>query len=371
MKKYDIIVVGAGISGATLAELYARKLNKKVLVVENRSYIGGNCHDFTNDRGVRISKHGPHYFHTNDESIWEYVKRFSDWIPYEARVMSYVDGKKVPIPINIDTVNNLLNENLSNGNEMRAWLEKETKKIARPANSEEVALSRFGPRLYEKLFKHYTEKQWDKDATDLEPGVIERIPIRHDFEDRYFTDKYQMYPTNGYNAVFARMLSHENIEIRLNTNWNNIVNEVSDYSKLFFTGRIDTYFREEFGRLEYRSLHFAEETIETEFFQETIQVNYPGKDFPFTRIVEFKHQTKQAIPFTTITREYPTWDGEPYYPVPSEKNRRIYEKYQAKAVSLEKEGVYFVGRLANYKYFNMDQAFRNALDLFESIENGK
>ncbi len=196
---------------------------------------------------------------------------------------------------------------------------------------------------------------------------MDRIPIRKNHDDRYFTDKYQYYPKDGYTKIFENMLNRQNIEIRLNTSWEEIQGSVS-YHKLFFTGKIDSYFKEELGKLEYRSLRFEEETLNQEFFQEVVQENYPDISIPFTRIVEYKHQTKQINPKTTIVREYPTWDGEPYYPVPSANNRSIYDKYKIEAEKLEDNGIYFVGRLANYKYFNMDQTFRNALDLFQRLE---
>ncbi len=370
-KAYNIVIVGAGISGAVLADQYARILNKKVLVLEKRDHIGGNCYDYTNAAGHKVSKYGPHYFRTNDEGVWEYLQQFSEWVPFEAHCLSHVDGKKVPIPVNIDTVNTLFGTKIESEQDMKEWLDKETEHIEDPKNSEEAALRRVGKRLYEMMFKNYTTKQWDKHPTELEPSVMDRIPVRLNHDDRYFTDKYQAYPKEGYTPIFEKILSHPNIEVVLNTTWEDFCkdNEVT-YDKLFFSGKIDSYFQEELGKLEYRSLRFEEETLNQEFFQDIIQENYPASDIPFTRIVEYKYQTKQKSPTTTIVREYPTWEGEPYYPVPSERNREIYARYQAKTLELEKQNVYFVGRLANYKYFNMDQAFRNALDLFARLENG-
>lgn len=366
-KHYDIVIVGAGISGSTLAERYANLLGKKILLLEKRDHIGGNCYDSINEAGIRVSKYGPHYFRTNDEKVWEYVQQFSKWRPFEARCLSHVDGKKVPIPVNIDTINKLFKLEINSEEEMKEWLSKETVDIPEPQNSEESALKRVGRTLYEKMFKNYTTKQWDKEPKELEASVMDRIPVRFNHDDRYFTEKYQMYPVDGYTKIFENMLANPLIEVRVNAPWEEISSTVT-YDKLFFTGTIDSYFNEEFGKLEYRSLRFEEETLDQPQFQDTVQENYPSLDVPYTRIVEYKHQTKQISDQTTIVREFPTWEGEPYYPVPSPKNREIYNKYQQKSLEFEAQGIYFVGRLANYKYFNMDQAFRNALDLFERIE---
>lgn len=368
IKQYDIIIVGAGISGLTLAERYSA-LGKKVLVIEARTHIGGNCYDFTDEHGILIAKYGPHYFHTNYENVWEYVNRFSEWTPFEARVVSYIDGKKVSIPINIKTINQFFETNIATEDEMKEWLANNTTPIESPKNAEEAAIGRVGPILYQKIFKEYTEKQWDKDPKELDPEVTNRIPVRTNDDDRYFTDTHQAIPTDGYTKLFENMIAGKEITVLLNTTWGSIKDAVQYREKLFFTGRIDSYFEKKFGPLEYRSLRFEFETLNQEYFQDYVQENYPSLEVPFTRIVEYKHMTGQKHPKTTISREYPTWEGEPYYPVPSDKNKEIYQKYQKEAEELEKQNIYFVGRLANYKYFNMDQAFKNALDLFSRLEN--
>jgi UDP-galactopyranose mutase len=365
--QFDIVVVGAGISGVTLAERFANQLNKKVLIIEKRDHIAGNCFDYTNSAGIMINKYGPHYFHTNDEFVWNYVNKFSKWVKYEARVLSHVENKKVPVPVNIDTINILFGTNLKTEDDIKKWFEEEAPKIDNPKNSEESALKRMGKRLYEMMFKNYTTKQWDKSPKELEASVMDRIPVRYNHDNRYFTDKYQAYPKEGYTRIFEKMLESQNITVKLNTSWKDVKTKINNFEKLFFTGPIDAYFDESLGKLEYRSLRFEPETLNMEFFQTAVQENYPDINFPFTRIVEYKHQTKQKNPKTTIVREYPTWDGDPYYPIPSERNRKIFKKYQEKALALEKKNIYFVGRLANYKYFNMDQAFKNALDLFERL----
>jgi UDP-galactopyranose mutase len=367
MSRFNILIIGAGISGVTLAERYS-SLGKKVLVIEKRDHIGGNCYDYYNEDGLLVSKYGAHLFHTNYEDVWEYVNHFSEWYPYEHRVLSFVDGKLVPVPVNIDTVNVLFGTNIQTEAEMQEWLNENVEKIQSPKNSEESALSRVGRVLYEKMFENYTKKQWDMWPRELEASVMDRIPVRTNHDNRYFNDKYQALPKEGYTKMFEKMLDHQNIEVRLNTTYEDVKAEVGGYEKLFFTGPIDQFFDYKFGgRLQYRSLRFEWETYDKEFYQENSVINYPSLDVPYTRIVEYKHFTGQKHPKTTISKEYSAWEGEPYYPVPSEKNRALYSKYQAEAERLEKEGVYFVGRLANYKYFNMDQAFKNALDLFQRL----
>jgi UDP-galactopyranose mutase len=368
-KKYDIVIVGAGISGVTLAERYA-SLNKKVLVLEKRDHIGGNCFDFIDSAGILVSKYGAHLFHTSYEDVWNYVQRFTKWVKYEHKVLSSVNGKLVPVPVNIDTVNILFGLHLKTSEEMENWLKKNTKKINTPKNSEESALKRVGEDLYNLMFKNYTKKQWDMWPKELEASVMDRIPVRTNFDDRYFNDKYQVLPKYGYTKMFKKMLSSSNIDVELNSDYFKLKDNLDSYKKLFFTGPIDQFFNNRFDKLEYRSLNFKFETYDKEFYQKNSVINYPN-DHEYTRIVEYKYFRNQKSKKTTISKEYSTWDGEPYYPVPSERNRILYEKYQKEAKKLEKKGVYFVGRLANYKYFNMDQAFKNALDLFADLERNE
>jgi len=368
MSNFDIVIIGAGISGATLAERYANMSDKKVLLIEKRDHIGGNCYDFLNEEGILVPKYGPHFFHTGFEDVWEYINRFSDWIPYEHKVLSSVDGSLVPVPVNITTVNTLFGLALKTEDEMKRWLEANREHIETPKNSEEATLARVGRIFYEKLFKYYTKKQWDLWPKELDASVLNRIPVRTDFDDRYFSDTYQDVPKEGYTKLFERMLVHPNIEVRLNTDWESIKSSGIRFEKVFFTGRVDQFFEYKFGgKLQYRSLRFEFETHEVPLYQPAAVINYPEPDIPYTRITEPKHVTKQECAKTTIIKEFPTWEGEPYYPVPTEHNRELYARYQVEAQKLESKGVYFVGRLANYKYFNMDQAFKNALDLFERL----
>jgi len=367
MSQYDVIVVGAGISGATLAERYATLLHKKVLVIEKRDHIGGNCYDFYDKAGLLISKYGAHIFHTSLEDVWEYVQFFTKWNRYEHRVLSFVENKLVPVPVTITTVNTLFGLSISNEEEMKAWLKTQVIPIEHPKNSEESALSRVGPHLYELMFKSYTKKQWDTDPKNLDASVLDRIPVRTNFDDRYFSDPHQAMPENGYTKIFEKMLDHPNITVNLSTDFFAVKESLPKDALLFFTGPIDRFFEYKFGeKLAYRSLRFVFETVNKEYFQSNSVINYPN-DYDFTRIVEYKYLYQQKHPHTTISKEYPSWEGEPYYPVHSERNKVLYRKYQEEAEKLEKEGIYFVGRLANYKYFNMDQAFKNALDLFHRI----
>lgn len=364
-----IVIVGAGISGAVLAERCANILNKEVLVIEKRDHIGGNCYDFFDSKGVLVPKYGPHFFHTSNKIVWDYVSNFTQWHKYEHRVLSSVDGLLVPIPVNIDTVNMLFRLNLSNEEQMKRWLYTVTERINSPKNSEESAVARVGWDLYHLLFENYTKKQWDMHPKDLDASIMNRIPVRTNTDDRYFTDKFQAMPLKGYFSLFNNLLENPKIRVQLCTDYFDIKDSLKNVESLFFTGRVDNYFNySDNDILQYRSLYFEYESYEIDIYQKATQINYPN-DYEYTRITEPKHATGQAVDTTTIIKEYPTWDGEPYYPVLTEKNQNIYKRYQKEAKKLESKNVFFVGRLANYKYFNMDQAFLNALDLFNTVKN--
>lgn len=369
--KTDILIIGAGISGATLAERYA-SIGKKVVIVEKRDHIAGNCFDHYDQNGILVSKYGAHLFHTNEEEVWEYVNRFSDWYKWEHKVIARVDDKTVPIPVNITTVNTLFDVNIKTEEEMQTWLNENRVAFDPAKNGEEAVLNRVGEVLYEKMFKHYTKKQWDKYPDELHASVLERIPVRHNYDDRYFSDKYQALPKKGYTKIFEKMLDHPNITVMLSTDYFDVKDQISGYEKLFYTGPIDRFFEfknKNLDKLEYRSINFVTEQMDQEYYQENSVVNYPGQEVDFTRIIEYKHFGNQQSDKTSIVKEYTVDDGEPYYPVPNEKNQAIYDQYKKEADKLE--DVYFVGRLANYKYFNMDQAFKNALDLFKTLEPAK
>jgi UDP-galactopyranose mutase len=369
MKNADIVIIGAGISGAVLAERYA-KIGKKVLIIEKRDHIAGNCYDYIDENGILVSKYGAHLFHTNEEDVWQYINQFCEFYPFEHKVIAKVDGQLVPIPVNITTVNKLFGTTITTEAEMKQWLDENRLPIDAPKDGREAALNKVGQVLYEKMFRHYTKKQWNKYPEELDASVLDRIPVRSNYDDRYFSDKYQALPVGGYTKLFEGILNHPNIEVLLNTDYFDVKDKVTGYDKLFYTGPVDRYFEFKHSlteKLEYRSINFVSETVDAEFYQENSVVNYPGEEVGFTRIIEYKHFGNQKSDKTTIVKEFTTDEGDPYYPVPNPKNQQIYEKYKAEADALV--DVYFVGRLANYKYFNMDQAFKNALELFNSLED--
>jgi len=361
---HDIVIVGAGITGCTLAERLASVMGKRVLVLEKRPHIGGNCYDFVDEAGIMVPRYGPHFFHTDNAAVWDYLSGFTAWRPYEHQVLSWVDDKFVPVPVNIDTVNLLCGLDIRDEKEMEAWLNDNTVSIEDPANSEESALARVGPLLYEKLFKNYTIKQWSLHPRELDAAVMDRIPVRTNRDDRYFNDAFQAMPERGYTAMCERMLEHENITVAVDTDYFAVRDTLDRHEMLIFTGPIDRFFDYRYGRLQYRSLYFKYRTLDIEYFQPRAQINYPNEE-KYTRITEPKHATGQKSERTTIIEEYSTWDGEPYYPVLSRHNAALYRSYKEAAEKLD--GVVFAGRLAEYRYFNMDQAFANALQLFERL----
>jgi len=367
MDEFQIIIVGAGISGCVLAERYANILDKNVLVIEKRNHIGGNCFDHLDKYKVLIHKYGPHFFHTNNQKVWNYISQFTKWHFYEHRVLSYVDNIFVPVPVNINTINALFRANISTPKEMKDWLKKETLNIKNEKNSEEVALTKFGKKLYEKLFKKYTLKQWGMHPKKIDPSVMRRISIHYSYDDRYFTDKYQAIPKDGYNSIFKKMLNSKKIKLILNTDFFKFKKNIKNFEKLFYSGPLDSYFQFKYGKLRYRSLYFKKKNLKTDFYQQKAQINYPN-DYDFTRITEFKHATGQKVNSTTIMYEYPRWRGEPFYPVLDDRNRKKLKLYQQKINQLKKQNIYFIGRLANYIYINMDTAFANALNLFDAVK---
>jgi len=368
-KPFDVCVIGAGLSGSVLAERHASQ-NRSVLVLEKRNHIGGNVYDYIDrETGIRVSKYGVHLFHTQSKRVWDHMQKFSHWTPWEHRVLAVVDGKHVPVPVNIDSVNALFNLTISTEEEMAQWLESvQVKPDGEPANSEEIALARVGQQLYDLLFKPYTIKQWERSPLELAPSVLARIPVRDNHDDRYFTDKFQALPTDGYTRVFENMLNSPHITVRLNRDYFHL-KDYLNCGHTYYTGPIDGYFRAQgLPTLEYRSLMFERKVFkDTAFFQPRSQVNHPSLDKKYTRIIEYKHLLNQKSKDTVVFFEYSYDNGEPYYPVPNQKNQDLYAKYQD--LTKAEEGVSFVGRLANYKYFNMDQAVLNALEVYDSDAN--
>lgn len=311
MTNFDILIIGAGISGAVLAERYA-SAGKRVLIIEKRDHIAGNCFDYYDKNGILTSKYGAHLFHTNDQGVWDYVNQFADWYTWEHKVIAKVDEHLVPIPVNITTVNTLFQEKISSEKEMQEWLSKNRVTYNSPKNGEEAVLNRVGEVLYDKMFKHYTKKQWDKYPAELHASVLERIPVRDNYDDRYFSDVHQALPKGGYTKMFENILDHPNITVLLNTDYFEVKDQISGYEKLFYTGPIDHFFKFNKNlteKLEYRSINFVREEIDQEFFQENSVVNYPGKEVDFTRIVEYKHFGNQKSPTTSIVKEFTVDEG--------------------------------------------------------------
>ena len=359
---FDYLIVGAGLAGATMAERLAPQSGKKILLIDKRNHIGGNTYDYYNNDGILVHKYGPHIFHTNSKEIFDYLGNFTAWRPYEHRVLASVDGMLVPIPINLNTINQLYGLHL-NSSEVDAFLESKAEKKNSIVTSEDVVVNKVGRELYEKFFKGYTKKQWALDPSELDASVTARIPTRNNKDNRYFTDTYQAMPLGGYTNMFENMLNHPNIKIMLNTDYKEIVNTIP-FDKMIYTGPIDYYFNYCYGKLPYRSLEFKFETIENEIYQPTGTVNYPN-EHAYTRVTEFKYLTGQRHPKTSVVYEYPTDSGDPYYPVPRPENAELYKKYQQ--LANQTNHVYFVGRLATYKYYNMDQVVAQALTLFKKI----
>jgi len=360
---FDYLIVGAGFAGSVLAERLASIAGKKVLIVDIRNHIAGNAYDFYNEDGILVHKYGPHIFHTNARHVFEYLSQFTAWRPYEHRVLASVDGQLVPIPINLDTINKLYGSNLT-----AFEVEQFFATIAEPKEhirtSEDVVVSKVGRELYEKFFRNYTRKQWGIDPSELDRSVTSRVPTRTNRDDRYFTDTYQAMPLHGYTRMFERMLNHPNIKIMLNTDYRDIL-DIIPYREMIYTGPIDLFFNYCYGKLPYRSLEFKHETINTPMYQTAPVVNYPNEHL-YTRITEFKYLTGQEHPKTSIVYEYPQAEGDPYYPVPRSENTDLYKQYKTLADNLP--NVHFVGRLATYKYYNMDQVVAQALTVFNSLQ---
>jgi len=359
---FDYLIVGAGFAGSVLAERLARGSGKRVLICDKRPHIGGNAYDHHDDDGILIHRYGPHIFHTNSREVYEYLSQFTEWRPYMHRVLASVDGQLVPIPINLDTVNKLYNLNLTSF-EVEKFFAERAEKIERIKTSEDAIVSKVGRELYEKFFRNYTRKQWDLDPSELDASVTSRIPIRTNRDDRYFGDTYQVMPLHGYTRMFERMLNHPNIKIMVGTDFREI-EKMIPHAEVIYTGPVDAYFDYVYGKLPYRSLEFKFETKNVEVYQPAPVVNYPN-EHAYTRVTEFKYLTGQDHKKTSLVYEYPRAEGDPYYPIPRPENAELYRKYEALAQATP--NVHFVGRLATYKYYNMDQVVAQALTLYAKI----
>ena len=356
---YPYVVAGAGLAGLTVAERIANEKGEKVLIVEKRSHIGGNVYDSYNEDGILIHNYGPHIFHTNDREVYYYLGQFTKWNDFWHRVLTQVDGNLIPMPITLETINRLYHMEMT-AEEMEKFIEKRAVPIKEIKTSRDVALSKVGEEIYSKFFENYTKKQWGVDPGEIDTSVISRIPLRFNRDTRYFTDKYQGMPRCGYTRLCEAMIQNKKIKLLLNTDFEEIRGEIS-YGTLIYTGPADEYFHGKHGKLPYRSVDFLMETYDLESYQDAPVVNYPN-DFDYTRITEFKKLTGQEHRKTTIMKEFPKAEGEPYYPFPTAEARAQFALYQEEMKA--EKNVYFLGRLAEYRYYNMDAVVRSALNLY-------
>jgi UDP-galactopyranose mutase len=357
----DYLIVGAGFAGAVAAERLA-SAGASVVVVDRRSHVGGNAYDHHDDAGLLVHRYGPHIFHTNSPRVFDYLSRFTQWRPYEHRVLAQVDGQLLPVPINLTTINRLYGLSLTS-EELDGFLAERAEKREPARTSEDVVVNRVGWDLYRKFFQGYTRKQWGLDPSELDASVIARIPTRTSTDDRYFSDSFQYMPRHGFTRLFEKLLDHPRIRLMLQSDYRE-VRQWLPHREVIFTGPVDEFFDHRFGKLPYRSLEFEHKTVEVERFQPVAVVNYPN-EHPYTRITEFKHLTGQSHPRTSIVYEYPRAQGDPYYPIPRAENAALYKQYEALASQLRH--VHFVGRLATYRYYNMDQVVAQALTLCDKL----
>ena len=362
--RFDYAIVGAGFAGSVLAERLAVGLDKRVLLIDRRPHIGGNAYDEHNADGVLIHRYGPHIFHTNSDDVAAYLSRFTRWRPYEHRVLAQSPKGFVPIPINRTTLNVLYGLSLYDDQQAAAFLASRAEPVHPVRTSEDVVVSAVGRDLYERFFRGYTRKQWGMDPSELDKSVTARVPTRVNTDNRYFTDSFQAMPAQGYTRMFEAMLDHPNITVQTGVDWEDLRGEVV-YDHLIYTGLIDEYFDYRFGALPYRSLRFEHVTLDQQWSQAVGTINYPSEDVPYTRVSEYKHMTGQTHAKTTVTYEYPAAEGDPYYPVPRAENQALYKRYEA--LALATPNVSFVGRLATYRYYNMDQVVGQALATFRRL----
>lgn len=371
-ERFDTLVVGAGYAGAVMAERLASCCGHSVLVVDRRDHIAGNAYDYVDEHGVLVHAYGPHIFHTNSQRVVDYLSRFTDWRPYEHRVVADVDGQLLPIPINRTTINRLYGLGLQTDQEVEAFYAERAEPVEFVRNSEEAVVSKVGRDLYEKFFRGYTRKQWQRDPSELHASVCARIPTRVNADDRYFTDWHQAMPVHGYTAMFERLLDHPAVEVGLGTGFPDVTEHV-DYAQLVYTGPIDAYFGYEYGALPYRSLEWElrnEPTPDQGLVQPAGSINFSSETVPHTRITEFRRLTGQKHDSSTLAVEFPRSEGDPYYPIPLDETRALYRRYEARAAELV--NVTFVGRLARYQYLNMDQVVAQALATFDRlVESGR
>jgi len=364
MLKCDYLVVGSGFSGSVLAERIASELKKDVIIIEKRNHIGGNSYDEYDENGILIHRYGPHIFHTNDKNIVDYLSQFTDWYEYEHRVLAFSKGDYYPLPINRTTINKVFKKNFSTDEEVKNFLEQIREERNPVLNSEDIIVSQVGWELFDKFFRHYTKKQWNLEPRFLSPGICGRIKVRTDDDDRYFQDKYQIMPKEGFSKLFERMLDNKRIKIILNKDFKDLLHQIN-YRFIIYTGPIDYYFNYKFGKLTYRSIHFDFRNYKQASYQPASVVNYVDPEVPFTRVTEYKKITFQNSSTTTLSFEYPNSNGEPLYPILIDENLRKLRFYMDLA---EKEkNLILCGRLAEFKYYDMHQAVGRALNIFEKL----
>jgi UDP-galactopyranose mutase len=365
---YDTLVVGAGYAGSIMAERLASEAGHRVLVIDRRDHIAGNAFDYYDEHGVRVHKYGPHIFHTKSEKVVEYLSQFTEWRPYEHRVLARVDGQFLPMPINRTTINKLYGLGFTTDEEVERFLEERAEPVDYIRTSEDVVVAKVGRELYEKFFRGYTRKQWQRDPSELHSSVCARIPIRTNEDDRYFTDPFQKMPADGYTAMFRRILDHPLIDVAVESDYDDVKDEV-EYGHLVYTGPIDKFFGYQFGELPYRSLEWElrnEQTPHGGYLQPATSINEPGEGVPYTRTTEFRWMTGQERhPSSTVAVEYPRAEGDPYYPIPRDDTRALYRRYETLAQQLPQTT--FVGRLARYQYLNMDQVVGQALSTADKL----
>ncbi len=364
-RHYDVLVVGAGFAGSVMAERLAAGSGRSVLVIDKRDHIAGNAFDHKDEGGILVHKYGPHIFHTNSRDILDYLSRFTSWRQYEHRVLAEVEDQLVPMPINRTTLNALYGLDLKDEAEAEAYLKSVAVDIPEIKSSRDTVVAQVGVDLYEKFFEGYTRKQWGIDPSELDKSVAARVPARTNTDDRYFTDTYQCMPANGYTAMFAAMLDEPRITVMTGISYDELPDDIT-WDHLVWSGPIDEYFGHRLGKLPYRSLRFEHENLNVEQAQPVAVVNYPDYDVPYTRITEYKHLTGQVAPNTSITREYPADEGDPYYPIPNDEAQAMYKRYDALARA--QRDVTFVGRLATYRYYNMDQIVGQALATWRRLD---
>ncbi|MCA5973829.1 UDP-galactopyranose mutase [Pseudomonas syringae] len=360
---YDFLIVGAGFAGSVLAERLAAGSSKRVLLIDRRPHIAGNAYDHLDSAGVLVHQYGPHIFHTNAERIVEYLSRFTEWRDYEHRVLASVDKQLLPVPINLDTLNSLYGLQM-NEQEAEAFLASRAEPVETIRTSEDVVISQIGRELYKKFFRGYTRKQWGLDPSQLDRSVTARVPTRTNSDSRYFTDTFQKMPLHGYTHMFEQILNHPLIDTVLGVDFADVRKAVK-YSHLIYCGPIDEYFGYCYGRLPYRSLRFEHKTVDQAQFQSVAVINYPDEAVPHTRITEYKHLTGQQHARTSLSYEFPSAEGDPYYPIPRPENAELYKRY--KALADQSDEVTFLGRLGTYKYYNMDQVVGQALTLYQRL----